>query len=670
VIQIERLDTPEISARDIIDQYTRFSSSATTYFSQMSEDLSFFKGNQLTQAQKEYLESVGQPPEANNKIRPAAEQVLSNVASKAPDWDVTPVGKLDNKLAAVYDALMDEIWYKSDGDVHFRNAVKSFIIKGLGYFYVYPDWVADGGLGGMRIKFLKPESVYVDPNSTLDDFADSSAIIMSDTQVRNAMLVAFPQYKVLIEDAPPDETLNEKGSGRYNRDDMQGRTDISGDDQENIRKYVHWSKISIPMVKIIDTLTGANQIYNRDDYLELVKDPEYEISVSEGAISEEVVYDVGVREVFVIGEAIAYDNILPISGYPVIPACNEHDSTPYPVGDVRHAKSPQRMLNRTEALIVAHTAATTNFKLVVEDGAIEPAELRKWAMTNAVVRANPGALTAGKIKEFAPPAISSQLFMEKSRYELDIEQIFGAYKYLQGDASDSPDTVGAAAIANEGSARKQNWKVLPLYDMLTKAGRIVMDWIPYVYTEQRVVRLVNEFGKQEDETLNKPYIEDMTGDVKRMFATGDVEVDIRVVIGSTRARTPLADLNRDIMLLNNGIYDRTQVILNMDTDIDKEALIERQGEIAQLQSMVEQLQEELKQTQGDLQSREREVFHANMRAEISEATKPVAQAQANLKATASLEESRQRDNTQRTAEDLASLEDSVNSNDKEEKPAS
>ena len=451
---------------------------------------------------------------------------------------------------------------------------------------------------------------------------------------------------------------------------MQGRTDVAGDHQETIRKYIHWSKVSIPSVKIEDSLSGMFQVYNRDEYKELIKDPEYEIAVEQGSIIEDLVYNTSIREIFMIGDQIAYDNILPISQYPLQPACNEHDSTPYPVGDVRHSKSPQRMLNRTEALIMAHTAATTNFKLVVEDGAIEPAELAKWTMSNAIVRANPGALTAGKIKEFAPPAISSQLFLEKSRYELDIEQIFGAYKYLQGNASESPDTVGAAAIANEGASRKQNWKVLPLYDMLTKIGRVAIEWIPYVYTEQRVIRLVNEYGKSEDETINAPVIDDLTGEVKRMYSTGDAEMDIHVVVGSTRARTPAADLQRDLTLLNAQIYDKTQVIINMETDVDKEALIERHGEIAQLQGMVAQLQEELKKTQGDLQSREREVFHANMRAEISEATKPVAAAQSKLKATASLEESRQRDKTRQTAEDLDSLTNSVNSQEQENVTAS
>jgi len=69
----------------------------------------------------------------------------------------------------------------------------------------------------------------------------------------------------------------------------------------------------------------------------------------------------------------------------------------------------------------------------------------------------------------------------------------------------------------------------------------------------------------------------------------------------------------------------------------------------------------VKKLSGDLQTREREVFHANMRAEIAEATKPVAQAINNVKANAKLEESRQRDKTRQAAQDIDTLMNTVNS---------
>jgi len=76
---------------------------------------------------------------------------------------------------------------------------------------------------------------------------------------------------------------------------------------------------------------------------------------------------------------------------------------------------------------------------------------------------------------------------------------------------------------------------------------------------------------------------------------------------------------------------------------------------------LQQAQEELKKMQGDLQTREREVFHANMRAEISEATKPVSEAVSNIKSSAKLEQARQRDKTRTVGEDLFNATKAINS---------
>jgi hypothetical protein len=61
-----------------------------------------------------------------------------------------------------------------------------------------------------------------------------------------------------------------------------------------------------------------------------------------------------------------------------------------------------------------------------------------------------------------------------------------------------------------------------------------------------------------------------------------------------------------------------------------------------------------------MQTRERELFHSNMRAEISEATKPVAKAQAKLQSQMALEGSRTKDKTAQAAMDLKSVVDTAN----------
>tara|TARA_R100001463_G_scaffold6332_3_gene20867 strand:- start:15758 stop:17776 length:2019 start_codon:yes stop_codon:yes gene_type:complete len=665
MLNLKDLEIPEIDASDIRDEYTIYESESSEYRNQMAEDEEFFLGKQLSEAQKDYLISVGQPPESNNKIRPAVEQVLSNIASGKPEWDIEPVGDMDGKFASIYNQLMDNIWYNSNGDSQFRSACKDFIVKGISYLHIYPDYHSERGLGALKVKRINPESIFVDPNSSMSDFSDATSIIYSDLHTKESLKISFPDFADEIEEAREDYYRNEITTGKYDRDAIFTRGDETEDAQPKVRKFVRFSKVSIPMAMLTEAASGKQQIFGKEDYKNFTEDPRYDELIKKNAIIEKIVYETKVRETCVIGDVVYYDEILPISNYPIVPACNEYVGTPFPSGDVRHAKSPQRMLNRTEALLISHTSSTTNFKLVVEDGAIDPKELQKWNIPNAVIRANPGALREGKIREFAPPAVSSQLFQEKARYELDIEQVFGAYKYMQGYGGASPGTVGEARIIEDAVSRKQNWKILPIYDMLTNAGKVVVDWIPHVYNQERVLRMTDEYGGMQEVSVNQSVV-DRYGDIVKLYDMTSNTVDIRVVIGSTRAKSAEAELQKDLQLLGAGIIDKTQVIMNMKTDIDKQGLLQRMSEISQLSQRVQALEEELKAKDGDLQTRERELFHTKMRAEISEATKPVIQAQSNIKAQAKVESERQRAKTKQVETNLASAEKAVNS----EQPAS
>jgi hypothetical protein len=663
MIKIKELSLEELDARDIRDEYTKYSSDASDWRYQVAEDEEFFLGMQLTVNQKDYLLSIGQPPEANNKIRPAVEQVLANVASSSPEWDVIATGQTDNDIANVYNALLDKIWNDSGGDRHFRNICRDYIVKGVGYMYVYPDWQAEQGAGGIRIKRIAPECVFVDPNSTDSHYSDAGSIILSDLHTKESLKIHFPEYAKIIDDAREDSATNFDSTDKYNRDTKSLRSsNIPTDGQPMVRKFVRWSKVNVPKVMITDNLTGLYQIIDKEEYKKAQKEERYKEYLKGGQILEQLVHETQIRETFVIGETIVYDEVLPMNRYPIIPACNEHNGTPYPAGDVRHAKTPQRMLNRVEALLISHATSTASFKLLYEDGAIDNEEIEKWYVPNAIIRANPGALREGKIKEFAPPAISGQLYSEKQRYEVDIETIFGAYKFQQGNPQGAVGTVGEAQIIDEAAARKQNWKILPIYDMLTEAGRCASMYIPFVYNKGRVLRILNPIGTEKEVTINTPGINNYTQAVEMLYDVTSANVDIKVVMGSTRAKTPSADLARDIGLLQAGIYDKTQVIMNMQADVDKTALVQRMGEISQLSAENEQLKQQLENLSGDLQTRERELFHTRMRAEVAEATKPVQKAVSNLQATAKAEQDKQKELTRQTADDLSFMsKQSINS---------
>lgn len=653
---------PDMSPDVIRGEYISYLSAASSYRFQVAQDSDFHLGNQLTIAQKTFLLGMGQPPESNNKIRPAVEQVLANQAAASPEWKAKMVGKTDYDLAWVISQLMGDIWYESEADPDFRTCSEDFIVKGLTYMYIFPDWNANGGLGALRIMYIPQETMFIDPNSTHKRFKDAASMIYSDMHTKQHLITMLPQYRDKIEAAREDDYMDELGSGNYVRDDIYTRATTAHLDttQPKVRKFVRFSKVSVPHARIIDPATGFSQVFTDDEYKQFAIDQDYQTLIENDALIEEVVFKTRVRETLIVGNEELYDEIQPISGYSIVPACNGHLRNPFPTGDVRHAKSPQRMLNRTEALIIAYVDAVANIKFGYEENAIEPEELSKFKTPGvAQIKFNPGALRDKKFIEFGSHQAPSELFHQKARYESDIQSIFGAYEFQQGNPAGAPGTVGEAQIIDEAAARKQSWKMLPLYDMLTELGKRAIEWIPHVYDQQRVMNMVNSKGEMEEIVLNRPVVDDRTNAVKIIYDMKNLSADIRVKVGSTRAKSPLAQIQKDLSFLQAGIYDRLQVVMNLEEDIDKKSLLQRIGEIEQLQGQVQQLQEQVKKQSGDLETREREIFHANMRAEIAEATKSVSKAASEIKSSAKLEQARMKDLITNATRDIKDLLEKV-----------
>ena len=65
----------------------------------------------------------------------------------------------------------------------------------------------------------------------------------------------------------------------------------------------------------------------------------------------------------------------------------------------------------------------------------------------------------------------------------------------------------------------------------------------------------------------------------------------------------------------NGVIDNVEVLKKTEV-FDMEGVMERKDLTSQLQSQLQQAQEQIKKLEGDMQTREREVYHAKQRAEI------------------------------------------------------
>ena len=629
VIKIPALVLPTITGADIQSEFLHYYTLGANYRYQMQEDEQFYLGNQFSAAQVNYLRRLGQSEQPNNKIKPAMEQVLANTAASSPLWETIPTGMTDNKMSYVVNRQMEEIWSDSDGDKQFRKNAKDFGIKGKAVLYGFPSWNADGGLGAFRLMRLNPNNVFNDPSCSLSDNSNGISVIYSDIETKKSLVAQHPQWEAKIKKANNMDAIENETMTLESQDEIgEGVIDWK---EERLRKYFRFARVSVAYAKVTFLDTGYWRIYDDENYKKVAEGKKYKEALRLKQIQEKVVWKTHYRQTLFMGDQEMEDGVLPVSVCPIQEAWNEDTDNPYPSGDVRQAKAPQRKLNRTEALIIAHATATAGIKYGFEEGAIEQDQLIKLNLPGGIpIRFNPGGLSAKKFHQFGVTPVNSELYNEKAKYTNDIQEIFAAYKFLQGDASGSPGTVGEAAILDEAAARKQNWKMLPLYDMLTNIGRLALQWMPYIYDEQRILRLVNPDGKEENVILNSYVNND--GVVKKIYDMRSMQVDIRVIVGSARAKDPLSKLRVSKTLLELGLSTQRQEILHLDVPRDKEAILKEIDEVTRLKQTLQQAGEHIKKLTGNLERRENENYHLKMDAKVSNESKKVVKAVSELEA--------------------------------------
>ena len=135
-----------------------------------------------------------------------------------------------------------------------------------------------------------------------------------------------------------------------------------------------------------------------------------------------------------------------------------------------------------------------------------------------------------------------------------------------------------------------------------------------LYTEEKVIRLVQPNGTEKEERFNF-YAEDANGEVAKFHDVSTGSYDIVVVSGSTLPTNRMALLNNYMEMYKMGLIDQVEVLKKSEI-VDIEGVLERSGQMQQMQAQNQQLQEELKKVKGDLQTADRESVHAKKRLEV------------------------------------------------------
>jgi len=494
--------------------------------------------------------------------------------------------------------------------------VHDYATAGLGYFYAYIDPEADYGRGEVKFTYVDPFRVYVDPASRSRYFDDASGLMLSTILTKDQLLNLYPTLEEMSddieamtyeEDYPSSQMKNSSVS--FTPDEVVSR-DASRVDRYRVLE--RFTKIKVPFYRLFNKQDGKESILDEEKYVQFVEQNAQ--AVEAGMVDLVEVPQTRIKITCTVGDILLYENVLNTDVFPIVPVPNIWTNTPYPKSDVSKVKDSQRLLNKLFSLTLSHAQASAGLKLLVPEGSVDDlGQLEKdWANPNAVIPYNP---EFGQPHFPAPQSLAGEFYALIDRVEHYIDLSFGIPELMQGFKEKAPDTVRGTAMLSEMGESRGKSKLRDIEGSLNRLGRCLYNLAKGHYNYQKTFRIVQPNNDLTEFTINSGLYDDKTREL--MSIENDITIgqhDVRIVSGSTLPSNRVAEYQMYLEAFKLGLVDDVEVLKKSEI-FDKEGVLKRKGQMAQMQGYIKQLEKQLKDLSGDLQTAQRENVHSRKQVE-------------------------------------------------------
>ena len=609
-------------------------------------DIDFYHGNHFTNAESEEMQSRNQADVPMDRISPAIEKLKSVLTAKPPVFTAVPREDSDVKVASAWRTILGYVWQISSGDVHMKDAIHDYAVTGLGYLYVYIDNEADFGKGEVKFTSVNPFRVYVPPSSRDRFFQDADSIILSTILTGEQIVYLYPFLGAQMDEETGEvipgiiEEISEYSEEDYpnaqNKNAMVIKTPAEAKDLDhfNHEKYQileRFYKTKVPFYRVVDSRSGEEMVMNEQEFAAFLE--ENPGVFERGLMNFEEVLQTRIGVVATVGEVLLYESVLNTDVYPIVPLPNIWSGTPYPKSDVSRTRPMQRLLNKLWSLALSHAQASAGLKLLVPLGSaingLEQLE-RDWANPNAVIEVD---TSQGEPHYPAPTPLASEFYRLIEQAEFYIDFIFGLPEMMHGFSEKAPDTVrGTERMMMLGSERPKS-KLRDIEFGINIIGRLLYSFSKGHYTFQKIFRLIQPNNNINEVSVNtlysdmNPTVIDIAKDRNNIG-----QHDVRIEAGSTLPTSKWAEYGVYFEAYQAGLVDRTEVLKKNPEIFDKESILSRMSEIAQLQQANEQLQQEVKELRGDLQTAQRESVQDKKRVAVEKFKRDLSELRSDAKA--------------------------------------
>lgn len=475
-------------------------------------DLRFLAGDQWPAAARREREIDNRPCLTINRLPQFLRQVTNPIREADLSIKTAPVdSNSDPDVAKIFDGLIKQIQYQSSAQTVYATAAEHQSGCGIGWFQVVTDYV-DDSVFDQEIKLegiQSPLSVYDDPAAVKPDRSDSMWRHITEMVPLATFKVKWPDAATEGLDKPSD------GSGS-----------LYWADRDAVRISHYWRKV--PVKKTLGLLQDGATVDTTD------MDP---ILKRIAGVTQERVCHTHKVEMYVLSGAEVLEGPHPWPGkyLPQIPVIGSEipvENGVYRHGVIRFARDPQQLYN------FSRTAAAEAIALRPKAPYIATAkQIAKhkdlWDTANTKNRPymlydhDPNA--PGPPKREPPPEVPVAHINEAQSAAEDMKGTTGIYDASLGAQSNEKSGVAIDRRQVQGDTANYHYGD-NLQRSLEYCGRVLIDLIPRIYDNERVVRILGDDEAEEFVPINRVIMgEDGMPVVMNDLSTG--RFDVRVTIG-------------------------------------------------------------------------------------------------------------------------------------------
>jgi hypothetical protein len=484
--------------------------------------------------------------------------------------------------------------------------------------------------------------VYFDPNSTEPDGSDAEKCLVTEVISKEAFRKMYPG-------ADDGGGFNARGTGD-SQSEWITKEDI------RIAEFFYTVRVRTKLLLLSDgTTVFADEKPSESDMLDAKI---YVVSERE-TVKKQIKWAkvTGMQVLEQRDWAGKYIPIIPVYGQQLIV-----DSKRKKFGLTRMAKDPQRMYNFWSTALTESVALAPKAKYMLAEGQDEGHEMEwnqaniksmpvlRYKQTDSEGRIAPVPV---RIQPEPPPA---GMVTALAGLNEDLKAVVGIY-----DPSQLPNGNQSGKALN-GMQQQADMTNFHYYDNLTRSirqcGRVCLDLIPYVYSEERVLRIIGVDGKGELTPLNTPTTDDEgVAKVLNDMTVGEYDIVMETGPGFASRRqesleTMLALLPADPNLMaqagdlifRNMDFHGADIIADRLAAANPLAAIDEKSDVPpQAQMMIKQGQATIQQLQQQLQALQMDMKYG---ATVAQQREEAATQRKTMDVDARLEDSRMRTDTQ------------------------